>query len=44
VTVIGPYAVYDLLAFAATWPTTFGSRPTLCWNPAVARDAAFGFP
>ena len=35
--------LYYLPAFAASWPSTFGGRPTLCWNPAVQQDASFGF-
>ena len=25
------------------WGSTFGGRPTLCWNPTVQRDDSFGF-
>ncbi len=38
-----PATVYYLPAFASNWPSTFAGRPTLCWNPTVQRDAAFGF-
>ena len=38
-----PATLYYLPAYASTWPATFADRPTLCWNPAIQRDAAFGF-
>ncbi len=38
-----PATIYYLPAFASHWPSSFGGRPTLCWNPTVQRDAAFGF-
>jgi len=38
-----PAKIYYLPDFASNWPATFGGRPTLCWNPTVQKDAAFGF-
>ncbi len=38
-----PATIYYLPAFASSWPSNFGGRPTLCWNPTVQNDAAFGF-
>ena len=38
-----PVTIYYLPAFASNWPSSFGYRPTLCWNPTVQKDASFGF-
>ena len=38
-----PAILYYLPAFASTWPSSFGGRPTLCWNPTVQQDTTFGF-
>jgi len=38
-----PATIYYLPAYASNWPSSFGYCPTLCWNPAVQRDADFGF-
>lgn len=45
----GEYVFYDTpatvyyLPGAAGWGATFDGLPTLCWNPAVQSDSAFGF-
>lgn len=38
-----PATLCYLPAFASTWPTTFGNRPTLCWNPEIQSSTGFGF-
>ena len=41
--IYAPATIYYLPAFASNWPSSFGYRPTLCWNPTVQPDASFGF-
>ena len=38
-----PATIYYLPAFASNWPSSFGYRPTLCWNPTVQSNGDFGF-
>jgi hypothetical protein len=35
-----PATLYYLPTLAASWPPTYASRPTLCWNPTVGNVAA----
>ncbi len=35
--------LYYLPVYVSNWPATLAGLPTLCWNPTVQRDAAFGF-
>ncbi len=37
-----PCTVYYLPG-TTNWGSTFGDRPTLCWNPTVQADTGFGF-